>query len=352
MRRSPLLLPKSLLLPSSPDKPCCGMASRGPAALPLGCALGQVHTRTCVLLLRQVDTVLCIAQAQLLVQTSVQVPPPSCRGPPSAEGAPGQQGSVPQPEPITHSELPEQAQFASLLCSTAPSLSTLPAHPILLLPGSELQSPSPLPGPGLCPSRPPLAPGSQRLSPPAPRGHGAAGLNPAPLFLLSSVAQSLPATAPAARHALRIGERRAERTARMASAPVPALRVSTQAGWDELGFLRSLRELGSQHRLHGKLCASFETIQLRAGLSSPPRVVGLDPPCPARPRGHGGHKPGGMTAPNGWHCSNPCVQGLRTGRELCRGGEGRLVSLSGVQGSPGVRSPSPVRLGSRWAWRG
>lgn len=84
MRRFSLLLPKSLLLSSSPQSAAMGWQARSCSlpALPLGCALSQVRTRTRVLLPRQGATVVCIAQAQLLVQTLVQVPPLSCRGSP------------------------------------------------------------------------------------------------------------------------------------------------------------------------------------------------------------------------------------------------------------------------------
>lgn len=77
-----------------------GQRSQAPlGALPLSRALSQVRTRTPVLLLRQADTVVCVAQAQLLGQTLVPAPPPYCQGPPSLEGAPGQQGPVPCPPP-------------------------------------------------------------------------------------------------------------------------------------------------------------------------------------------------------------------------------------------------------------
>lgn len=199
MRRFPLLLLKSVLLSSSPESAAVGWqaAILQPGCSAPGLCLSQVRTRICVQLPRQGDTVVCITQAQLLVQTLVQVPPPSCRGSPRCPRA---ARVSPHPEPIAHSQLPEQP--SSHPCS-APSLSTLRAHPALLLPLAQ----GCIPGPGLRPSRS----RSQRRAPPAPRGHGAAQLNPAPLFLLSSVTQSLPATAPTARHALRIG-RGEERT--------------------------------------------------------------------------------------------------------------------------------------------
>lgn len=151
-----MLLPKSLLLSSSPDKHCCGTAGgvQQPGCSASGLCPQPGINQTCVLLLKQVDTVVCIVQAQLLVQTLVQVPPPSCRGPPSAEGAPGQQGSVSYPEPIAHSELPEQ--LSSHPCSAPPlrpSPPSLPNPPCCSL--ARGCSPRPLaPGRGCVPAAP------------------------------------------------------------------------------------------------------------------------------------------------------------------------------------------------------
>lgn len=114
---------------------------------------------------RQVDTVVCVAQAQLLGQTLVPVPPPYCQGPPSLEGAPGQQGPVPCPPPqaTAHSRAAQAVHFTSQ--PLAPSLSTLPACPALLCAG--LQPPSLLAvGQGLYPSHPPpLHPAAPRALP-------------------------------------------------------------------------------------------------------------------------------------------------------------------------------------------
>lgn len=135
-----------------------GQRSQAPlGALPLSRALSQVRTRTPVLLLRQADTVVCVAQAQLLGQTLVPAPPPYCQGPPSLEGAPGQQGPVPCPppprlKPLLTPELPKQ--FILHPSRSPLSLSTLPACPALLCAG--LQPPSLLAvGQGLYPSHPP-----------------------------------------------------------------------------------------------------------------------------------------------------------------------------------------------------
>lgn len=117
-----------------------------------------------------------------------------------------------------------QSCLSCSVCILALLHCSVPLHPPCpSFPGAPwLRAAAPVPSlrAGAVSSRPPLPPSSQRRFPPAPRGHGAGELNP--LFLLSSVTQSLPATAPTARHTLRIGERRAERTARMARAPEPA----------------------------------------------------------------------------------------------------------------------------------
>lgn len=115
------------------------------------------------------------------------------------------------------------------------------------------------------------------------------------------------------------------------------------AGWDELGFLRSLREPGSQHRLHGKLRSSFESHRepshgLWGWIHRARLALGA----------------AGGTNPGGWQLRTDGTARIPACREGSSAGEGRAgwFLSRGVRGSPGVRSPSPVWLGSRWAWRG
>lgn len=174
------------------------------ARQPQGCA------RTWVLLPRREDTVVCTAQARLLVQTSLQVPPPSCRDSRvSAHRSPSAARAAP---------------FASLLCSSPASL--------------------PIPGSGLQPR--PLSPGRGRV-PAAPAG--TERLNPIPLPFSCSPPSLRACLSPLPRSADQEEERR-EDGKDGESTGAGSVGEHGRAG---LASPRSLRERGWQLRQHGEL---------------------------------------------------------------------------------------------------
>lgn len=158
MRRSHLLLPKSLLLPGSPDKRCCGTAGSSPAAWllspgavpsaryepepePVSCFRGKWTLWFALLRLSR----WCKLQSGCPhLPAGVH---PALKAP---QGSKGQ--SLTPNLSLIQSCLSRAAHFASFF-STAPSLSTLPAHPALLLRLAQGCSPRPLAlGPGCVPA--------------------------------------------------------------------------------------------------------------------------------------------------------------------------------------------------------